>query len=312
MRKTITFVAAIALFYTAWAQGDTVKFVQLFNGKNLDNWMMLTNKPPAFAVVDGIIETRPVNGADLFTVKDYANYIFRFEYLLSKTGNSGVLIRCDRKNPWGTGVEVQLLAPWTPWRDDLHCTGSLYGYVAVTNRPDETTGVWHSMEIHCDRKIIKVSVDGKLTTYADIDKTPKLQSKWLGGAIGFQSNHGTKEEFAKFRNISVRDLDDSPDYVRAGFFDKDARVRTQAQQAAGALGSPMITPLVSVMDDTNVAARSCAKQTLFDIAAQATAAQTTPTARQSVVQALQNALQTNPSSTTTDYLKWLLNMVQSQ
>ena len=88
--------------------------------------------------------------------------------MLSKVGNSGVFIRRNPSVP-GDGFEVQLLAPWTPWRDDLHCTGSMYGHVAVTNRPDETTGLWYKMEIKCDRNIVTVSVNDTVTTVADID-----------------------------------------------------------------------------------------------------------------------------------------------
>lgn len=309
MHKTLMGILCLLIMSTTTTRANDGQFVKLFNGKNLDNWVMLTNKPPAFSVIEGVIETRVVNGADLFTNREYANYIFSFEYLLSKTGNSGVLIRCTPEDPWGSGVEVQLLAPWTPWRDDLHCTGSLYGYVAVTNRPDETTGVWHSMVISCDRKIIKIFVDGKLTTVADIDQTPKLQPKLLSGVIGFQSNHGAEGEFAKFRKISIRNLDREPDYVRAGFFDQDARVRAQAQTAACALGAIMIGPLTQVMDDSNVSAASCAKQTLFDITAQATAPQVPPAPRRAVAQALQKAAHAKPTPTTIVYLKSLYEML---
>ena len=286
-------------------------FTSLFNGKDLTNWTMLPGKAPAFKVVDGVVETRPRNGSDLFTVERFGNFIFRFEYLLSKVGNSGVLIRCDPNNPWGTGVEVQLLAPWTPYRDDLHCTGSVYGHVAVTNRPDETTGIWHQMEIKCDRKRITVSVDGKLTTVADAGTVAGLKEKHLAGAIGFQSNHGKEGEFARFRNIKIRNLDAEPEYVKAGFYDDDAQVRTLACAAAVALGTPMIDPLARMMDEDNVMARRGAKQALFDSVAKATAPQTSPADKKAVARSLKTSMKAKPSESTAVYLKWLLTMIQS-
>ena len=286
-------------------------FGSLFNRKDLTNWTLPPGKAPAFAVVDGVLETRPRNGSDLFTVEPFGNFIFRFEYLLSKVGNSGVLIRCDPKNPWGTGIEVQLLAPWTPYRDDLHCTGSLYGYVAVTNRPDETTGIWHQMAIQCDRKTITVSVDGKLATVANIDAVPSLKEKQLRGMIGFQSNHGLEGEFAKFRNMEIKNLDADPEYVKSGFYDPDVQIRTLAHAAAVTLGTPMISPLAKVMDGEDVMARRGAKQALFDIVAKATAPQTSSTDKKAVARSLKTSLKAQPSAITTAYLNWLLAMAES-
>jgi hypothetical protein len=290
----------------------TNDFVSLFNGKDLTHWTQLPDKPSAFAVVNGILETRPCNGSDLFSVETYADFVLRFEYLLSKVGNSGVLIRCDPKNAWGTGMEVQLLAPWTPYRDDLHCTASLYGLVAVTNRPDETTGVWHKMEILCDRKTIKVSVDGKLATVAtNTDAVEGLKDKQLMGAIGFQSNHSKEGEFALFRNLEIRNLDADPEYVEAGLYDADARIRTRAQSAAVALGAPMVGRLATAMDKDNVAAQTGAKQALFDIVANATAPKTPSAERKTVVRALKACLKSKSSDVTAAYVKWLLAMAQS-
>lgn len=286
-----------------------MKVISLFNGQDLTGWTMLPGKPPAFAVVDGVIETRVTGGSDLFTVEHFGNYVFRFEFLLSKVGNSGVLIRCDPKNPWASGVEVQLLAPWTPHRDDLHCTGSLYGYVAVTNRPDETTGVWHSMEIRCDRTTIEVSVDGKLTTVADTVKVAELNKKQLTGAIGFQANHGKASEFAQFRKVEIDNLDADPDYVLKGFSHSDARFRVQAREAAVALGDMMIGQLAQTMDSGEVMPRSVAKQALFDIVAAASAPQQAGGMRAAVAQALKTALGTGPSEVTSVYLKWLQGMI---
>jgi len=290
--------------------GPDAGFKPLFNGKDLSGWTMLPGKPPAFSVAEGVIETRPRGGSDLFTTGRFGNFVLRFEYLLSDVGNSGVLIRCDPNDPWRTGVEVQLLAPWTPHRDDLHCTASLYGIVAVTNRPDETTGIWHQMEIACDRKAITVSVDGKLATAANADQAAGLKDKLLSGAIGFQSNHSKEGEFARFRKVEVKDLDAEPAYVQAGFFDADARVRTQAREAAAALGAAMVGPLAGLMGGSDVAARTGARQALFDIAAAASAPQAPAEGRRAVARAFESALRVKPPEPTANYLEWLLGMVE--
>jgi len=201
-------------------------------------------------VTDGCIQSDGgKGGAWIRTAKQYANFVLRFDWKLSKTGNSGVLIRGDEKSPWGSGFEVQLLAPWTPYRDDLHCTASLYGLVAVQHRPDETTLRWRTMEIACDRKNIVVKVDGQICTEANMDKVAALKTKALRGYIGLQDSHTGPGEWVKFRNIRLRNLDNDPKYVLKGLTDDDARVRALARQAACDIGVPMIGPLCNLLEE---------------------------------------------------------------
>lgn len=242
----------------------------LFDGNDLHQWVMYGDDP-GFVVKDGLIVSTVQNGDNLFTKEVYGNYRLTLDYFLSEVGNSGVLIRCDPEDAWTSGVEVQLLAPWTPYRDDLHCTASLYGHVAVTNRPDETTGVWHHMEILCDRKFIQISVDGKMATEVDIDTVESMQNKFLEGAIGLQSNHGKPSEFVRFRNIRIENFDADPEYVLKGFSEDDPYIRQQAHNAALRLGDAMIPFLIPELSSQIPEIASGAKQVLFDLVADVTA-----------------------------------------
>ena len=308
MKKAIIIFVLIAISLFSVAQNKTVP---LFNGKDFTNWKMLPGKVPGFEISDGNLVTTQSKGSDIFTEKWFGNYILKFEYLLSKVGNSGVLIRFDPQDPWGTGVEVQLLAPWTPHRDDLHCTGSIYGYVAVDNRPDETTDIWHQMEIECDRNIITISVDNKISTVANIDTVSGMKDKYLQGAIGFQTNHSHEGEYAQFRNISIRDFDNEPEYVTKGFYDENVRWREQAYKAAKSIGAPMIEHLVHMLKEENVMVRTGAKQVLFDIIAKATAPDTPNVEKTEVIKALENSSKQNFSKSVSEYLKWLLTLAKS-
>ena len=195
--KNIILITFIISLLAVSCDSQKQEFTSLFNGKDLTNWTL--QKPGSFEVIDGELITRSSgSGTDIWSEKTYSNFILQLEFLLSDVGNSGVFIRRDPGVP-ETGFEVQLLAPWTPWRDDLHCTGSLYGHVAVTNRPDETTGKWYKMEIRCDRNIVSVSVNDQVTTIADIDTVKTLAGKPLTGYIGFQGNHAEKpDQFVRF------------------------------------------------------------------------------------------------------------------
>jgi hypothetical protein len=311
MKEIILNSLLATMVLTSCTPGENDGFTALFDGSDLEEWVL--GPEGGFKIIDGELHTGSFGkGNDLFTKKWYCNFVLRLEFLLSEVGNSGVLIRCDPEAPWETGVEVQLLAPWTPWRDDLHCTGSIYGHVAVTNRPDETTGIWHTMEIRCDRKTITVSVDESVATMANIDTVQTMAGKNICGAIGLQVNHAEKEgQFARFRHIFIRDLDRDPPYVSQGFFEIDSVFRGQAYKTAIDLGAVMVEPLAGLMSEKDPLAKSGAKQVLFDIVARATAPDGGEAYRNDVARALQGSAGSASSEITKTYLEWLLGMIQA-
>lgn len=309
MKNTVLLISFMSLIILTCSSNDHDDFISLFNGKDLTGWN--PEKSGGFEVVDGELITRSFgSGNDIYTENCYSNFILRLEFLLSEVGNSGIFIRRDPVEP-GTGFEVQVLAPWTPWRDDLHCTGSLYGHVAVTNRPDETTGRWYKMEIKCDRNMVTVSINDRITTSADIDTVKSLEGKPYTGLIGLQGNHAEKEgQFAKFRNIYIRNLDSGPEYVISGFVNKNELVRLQALNAAVSLGDQMIKPLADMMSESDPMAKSGAKQALFDIVAKVSDPAVSARERKKVLSAINNSIKTCSSEITVNYLEWIAGMIK--
>lgn len=308
MKKVILISFIASLLALSFYSPKIKNFTPLFNGKDLTNWTL--EKEGGFEVVDGELITRSFgSGNDIFTNKSYGNFILKLEYILSEVGNSGIFIRFKPSKP-SIGFEVQLLAPWTPWRDDLHCTGSIYGHVAVTDRPDETTGIWYKMEIKCDRNIITVSVNDKITTMADIDTVKSMINKPFHGVIGLQGNHaGKQSQFAKFRNIYIRDLDSEPDYVAQGFYAKNDQLRNLSLLAAVTLGAEMIGPFAEMMSVENPVAKNGAKQALFDIVAKASDPEASGKEKKEVTHALRKCIKNVSSEITKNYLKWLSGMI---
>lgn len=304
------FIGFVFLALTGFAQREQ-KPLSLFNGKDLSQWEM--GSKPAFKVEDGEIHTTIKNGSNLFTKETFGNFILNFDYLLSKVGNSGILIRCDTANPWGTGAEIQLLAPWTPYRDDLHCTASIYGHVAITHRPDETAGIWHHMEILCDRKHIRISVDGKIATEALIDTVESLRNMHLEGVIGIQSNHSKKEAFVKFKNLKILDLDKDPDYVLTGFSKKDMQVRKQAYNAALKLqNKDIVNGLIKMLDSEEPHLVKGSRQVLINMVAKVTQPGTSKKAYNSLKQIIRKAKAGGKvkSVKARQYLDWLFYLLE--
>jgi hypothetical protein len=202
----------LALAGGLYAEEKEDGFVSLFNGKNLEGWVV-KGKKEGWQVKDGIIRSEGAKGGDwIRSAKEYGDYILKVDWKISKGGNSGVFIRIpDQGAPWQTGYEVQISnAP----RDDKHCTGALYGYAAVKPRPDESADKWHTFEIHCVGPKIKVVSDG--VTIVDVDQTKLTapdekgytdpKTKALKGYIGLQDSHAAAGSYIEFRNVRIKEL----------------------------------------------------------------------------------------------------------
>ncbi len=182
------------------------KPVTLFNGKNLDNWIIM-GEPEGWTVVDGIIHSDGGKGGNwLRSERPYDNFCLTLDYKVAPGGNSGVVIRCTEDGkPWETGYECQISNQQPP-RDTTHSTGTLYGYVAAEPRPDESPDVWHSYEILCKNRRIIVRVDGRQTINVDQDAVEAIKNKPLSGYIGLQDSHTGEGMWVEYRNIEIREL----------------------------------------------------------------------------------------------------------
>ena len=194
----------------AVSYADETGFVPLFDGTqaSLDaNWSAIGAKE-AWLIEDGALKTVEFAGGDwLRTKADYADFVLRMDWMVPEYGNSGVGIRCDDKVVFGGGYEIQILAPWDSYRDDLHCTGSIYGAVPVKIRPDETPNIWHSFEITCRGKDVTIVADGVPCVEANMDRDAAMKDKNLKGYLSLQSSHThAGPKWVKFRNIRIKEL----------------------------------------------------------------------------------------------------------
>ncbi|MBN1490686.1 MAG: DUF1080 domain-containing protein [Phycisphaerae bacterium] len=185
------------------AKPDKDGFVSLFDGKTLDGWVLM-GEPDGFFVKDGVIRSEGRQGRWLRLVRQYSDFVLKLEWRVAENGNSGVFLRAgEGAQPWLGGIEVQITnAP----RDDLHCTGSLYGVVAPNPRPDESADKWHAFEIRCEGPRIAVAVDGVGVVNADCSTIDALKSKARRGYIGLQDSHARKGCWIEYRNIRLKDL----------------------------------------------------------------------------------------------------------
>jgi len=188
-------------------------FTDLFNGKNLDGWTLVRPSGRGYVVENGVLVCPEDGGGNLLTEKDYANFVLRLEFKLSPGGNNGVGIRAPLAGDIAySGMEIQILdhnnpkyANIQPWQRH----GSVYNIVPAKADALKPVGEWNQEEIIADGKKIKVILNGKEITDADLSTVtdPAVIAKHPGmlrttGRIGFLG-HGTRVEF---RNIRIKEL----------------------------------------------------------------------------------------------------------
>lgn len=192
-------------------------FEILFDGTHMNEW---TGNTVDYTLKDGYITLIPSKsfGGNLYTKKEYANFIYRFEFQLTPGANNGVGIRTPMEGDAAyVGMEIQILDCEHPIYKNItpmQHHGSVYGIIPAVpdhHKAFKPVGEWNTEEIMADGDHIRVTVNGivildgnirKATQNgtADHKKHPGLFNK--KGHIGFLG-HGSP---VKFRNIRIKEL----------------------------------------------------------------------------------------------------------
>lgn len=210
MRFIATFVLMAS---TLWGLAEP-GFERLFDGETLKGWILRRGVGRGYVVENGVLVCPEDGGGNLFTEREYGDFIFRFEYKLSPGGNNGVGIRAPLDGDAAyVGMEIQIL-------DDQHekyrgrirpeqYTGSIYDVIPARTRYQKPAGEWNEEEISASGRHIRVKLNGEIIIDANLDivQDPVLLKKHPGlsrtsGHIGFLG-HRTRVEF---RNIRIRTL----------------------------------------------------------------------------------------------------------
>ncbi len=210
MKVSLLFVATLAAALAA----DDPGFVPIFNGKDLSGWTMRGQDGPGYIVENGTIVCPADGGGNLFTEKEYSNFILRFEFRLENASNNGIGIRAPYEGDAAyTGMEIQILDHDAPvYRGQLRPAqyhGSIYDVVPAKTGYLKKTGEWNREEIVANGRLIKVTLNGMVIVDANLDdvKNPAILRKHPGlartsghiGLLGHQSR-------VEFRNLQVKEL----------------------------------------------------------------------------------------------------------
>jgi hypothetical protein len=206
----------LSLAATAAAADDEQGFVSLFDGKTLDGWQIVGQVGPGYVAEDGVLVCPKNGGGKLFTKKEYANFVLRFEYWLEPGGNNGIGLRAPLEGDAAyVGMESQVLDDYAPQYANLEpgqYHGSIYKVLPAKRGAPKKAGEWNTEEIVCDGRHIKVTVNGQVTVDGNLDdvKDEKTLKEHPGiqreqGHVGFLGHAA----HVKFRNIRIKELPDS-------------------------------------------------------------------------------------------------------
>jgi hypothetical protein len=199
----LSFVVAVDLRADDAPKDDG--FVSLFNGVDLKGWVGNTD---GYKATDGVLvcQAGKSKGGKIYTAKEYADFIFQFDFKLTPGANNGVGIRAPLTgNPFKNAFEIQILDNSAKKYAKIKPTqfhGSIYKRAAAKRGHLKPVGQWNRQEIRAEKNLITVILNGvRIVDQADVARFKKPTK----GHICFLG-HGSQVEF---RNIRIKDLNPS-------------------------------------------------------------------------------------------------------
>lgn len=221
MKRAMAACASVVLLAFCFVRAEVEEgFTSLFNGKDLSGWVYgkagngLNKNGEGYRVENGSIYSTVKDGGNLYTEKEYGDFVFRFEFKLTEGANNGIGIRAPLTGDSAyVGMEIQVLDDNAPgYKGKLRPAqyhGSIYDVVAAQPGHLKPVGEWNEEEITAKGRQITVKLNGATIVDANLDdvkdtavlkKHPGLANK--SGHIGFLG-HGARVEF---RNLRIKEL----------------------------------------------------------------------------------------------------------
>ncbi|TDQ18500.1 uncharacterized protein DUF1080 [Algoriphagus boseongensis] len=212
--RIFTLAFSLSVLSSSQIFAQEAGFTSLFNGKNLDGWV---GNKDSYQVKDGmiVIEPKGGGGGNLYTEKEYGNFILRFEFKLTPGANNGLGIHAPLEGDAAyVGKEIQILentADKYKGLKEYQFHGSVYGVIAAKKGFLKPVGEWNVEEVIVEHPKIKVVLNGETILEGDyleeskegtLDKRDHPGLQRSTGHIGFLG-HG---DVVFFRNIRIKEL----------------------------------------------------------------------------------------------------------
>ncbi len=201
----------------------SAQWTELFNGKNLEGWHGDTE---GYIAKDGKLICQ-AGAKNLYTDKEYSDFVFKFQFKLTESGNNGLGIRVPKDGHASRdGMELQILdhrgtkynsksedgkrtLTWLkPWQ--VH--GSLYSIYPATTGYLKPLDEWNEQFVICIEDHVKIVLNGAVILDAYLDDITPVDGKDHPGMRN-KSGHimfAGHSDHIEFKDISVADFSLAP------------------------------------------------------------------------------------------------------
>jgi hypothetical protein len=215
LQRTIWFVFALFFSLSVGSlQAQEAGFVSLFDGQSLTGWV---GNKSSYLVKEGmiVIEPKGGGGGNLYTEKEYGNFILRFEFQLTPGANNGLGIHAPLEGDAAyVGKEFQILdneAEKYAGLQSYQYHGSLYGVMSAKRGFLLPTGEWNQQEVRINHPFVTVILNGEVIlegNYLEASQSGTLDKKEHPGLSRSRGHivflgHG---DLVRFRNIKIKEL----------------------------------------------------------------------------------------------------------
>ena len=217
--KLLTLASTLLLTLAFSAQGGD--WQSLFDGKSLAGWNDgKGGKPGAGWIIDDGAIHLSDKGGQIYSVKEYGNFEFEFEWKVAAASNSGVKYKITKHGKSLLGPEFQVLDDkgHSNGKNPKTSAGSLYDLFAPSGgKVLKPVGEWNTAKIVVNGTKFEHWINGK--KILEVDTTSDAWAKAVAGskfkkiADDFAKNekgkimlqdHGDK---VGFRNLRIREMD---------------------------------------------------------------------------------------------------------
>ncbi|SIN82251.1 3-keto-disaccharide hydrolase [Algoriphagus halophilus] len=210
----LSFLLLLSVSVEAQVKSEDSDFISLFNGTNLEGWV---GNKESYKAVDGmiVIDPKGSGGGNLYTEKEYGDFVLRFEFQLTPGANNGLGIHAPLTGDAAyMGKELQILDNTAEKYAELHeyqYHGSVYGVIPAKRGYLKPVGEWNQEEVIVKHPKIKIILNGEVILegdYLEASKNGTLDGKdhpglqRSSGHIGFLG-HG---DVVHFKNIRIKEL----------------------------------------------------------------------------------------------------------
>ena len=208
MKKySIALLSITILFSSCVAKKGNTQWNNLIKNNSTDGWHLYGKEKggDAWTVADGVLHLNPnkAERGDLVTNESYENFHLKYDWKISKNGNSGLMFNVNEDvekypHPYLTGPEMQVLD--NNGHPDAkifkHRAGDLYDLIASSTETAKPFGEWNKAEIILNKGQLQFFLNGK-----QVVKTTMWDSNWdkMVAASKFKS----MPDFGKYRSGKI-------------------------------------------------------------------------------------------------------------